>query len=197
MSMHEHEFFIRSIEQANRVGTTFWHVNTHFLVQKERRTVKYILRQRGLSWVDFTTLPQEYKQTIAYREKTIGEREIVTFPPGKLVLGQTEEDDISVPDDRQYRMRPYFVHGVTGETLPLRTNLTAPLIQPRASGPQTYEFYNVSPYPLAVSVASLVCVVDILALTSAADTVVERNGNFPIQAKGKIVLGEIMYRDLH
>lgn len=176
-----------SIEINPKVGVFKFHLASYFLVQKGGWEITEILRAHGLGpYYDPIMTPLEVRQKL-WDKATANEEGFFTFPPQKLILGHTLES-IVVAANCSLRMRDYFVLEETGETLPLKTNLGAPLIHPGSCGPQIYEIYNKSFTPITVPIAELICPVDVFALKYPSPW--RGGGNFRVQKKGKIALGE-------
>ena len=108
------------------------------------------------------------------------------FQPGRLCLAYTTEQ-VRVPLNEWWRMRSYFMLS-SGETILLRTNLSAPSLKPGSSGPQTYEIVNEGPINLIIKVSELICPVSVSAIKES--THFSNSGYFTVQTGNKPSLGE-------
>lgn len=166
--------------------TVIFHLAPYFRIQKTGEECTEILKTHDLKPVFDPAFITPEIQELLWEEAKADNSGWFTFPPRRLVLGHTTEE-IHVPADRCYYFRQYFINQVTGETLPLTTNLSAPLIKSWAKGPQTYEILNKSPKPLVLRVADLICIADVLILSERSHR--PEKGNFSTQEVGKIRLG--------
>lgn len=165
------------------IGKEFWHVDSYFLVQKDRPVVEEELIRRGIDWEDYYKLSPEERREIGWKERR-ARGGYFTFPKGKLILAHTKEN-IRVPTDRLFWMKSTF------EGYPsLLTNVSAPLIHPGSKGPQTYEIVNMGGFDLRLKIKDLSCRVDIYPLDSR-DTANSRSSGFSVQKRGRILLGNL------
>lgn len=158
---------------------------SYFLVMKPEEEIKKILNNAGVDFYDSQKAPKDLKEAL-WEEKEAKDG-LFIFLPQTVVLGHTQEH-LVMHDDVALLMEDYFREKSTGRVLPLTTNLTASLIHPGNSGPQTYEVYNGTNDAITVDVASLLCTTYVLPLTSPM-TKRESEKKFFIQKMGKISVG--------
>lgn len=158
---------------------------SYFLVMKPEEEIKRILKNAELDFYDFQKVPNDIKEALWEKKEALDG--LFTFPPQTIVLGHTQEH-IVMNDDVALLMEDYFRDKSTGSVIPLTTNLTASLIHPGNSGPQTYEIYNRTNDSVTVEIASLLCTTYTLSLTSSMSKR-ESEKKFFVQKKGKISIG--------
>jgi len=174
--------------EMHSVGTLRLHLGPYFRFQRTATEITAILRGYGLRPVlDPVHMPMEIQEEL-WQDYTVGSDGIVTFPPRVLILGQTAEY-VTVPLNQSWRMRSFFQSASTGDELPLRTNITAPLLKPGSQGHQTYEIQNVGQVPITISIGDIECITDIRPFDPPLE--VNSGGQFAIQELGRIRLGKV------
>ena len=167
------------------------HLASYFRVSKTKEEQRRVYRSHGLRpCYDPVRVTPEIEEEL-WEYQYADENGFFTFPPQRLILGHTLES-IMVPANMGIRMREFFHSEETGETLPLTTNLSAPLIHPGSTGPQTYEIINKSDQPLKVRVSKLVCDLDVDFFEEPSIIAQQKlsKGQFSDQKRGKIELGD-------
>lgn len=167
------------------------HLASYFRVHRDKTGTEEVFRRHKLPPVyDPTRITLEIEEEF-WEDQFADENGFFTFPPQRLILGHTLEN-IRVLANIGLRMREFFHSEETGETLPLTTNLNAPLIHPGSTGPQTYEIFNKSDQPLSICISKLVCDLDIDFFEEPSILAQQKlsKGQFSDQKRGKIELGD-------
>lgn len=179
------------IENRDKTPLIRLHLASYFRVSKTRQEKEKIFTSHGLEPVyDPIRITPEIEEEL-WEYQYVDKNGFFTFPSKRLILGHTSEN-IMVPANIGLRMREFFRSEETGETLPLTTNLSAPLIHPGSTGPQTYEIYNTSKQPLVVCISKLVCDLDVDFYERPSIIAQQKlsKGQFSNQNPGEIKLGD-------
>ncbi|RJQ38830.1 hypothetical protein C4559_00305 [Candidatus Microgenomates bacterium] len=178
-----------SLLEHFRIKQVFWGVAPYFLAQRESDVVEAELKERNLLGFPLDKIFLELKEAgtrdLMWKKVEAKSDGTIVIPPKKLLLGHTKED-AAVPLDSVCFMKEFFLDSKNGLVLPIKTNISAPLINPGATGPQTYEIYNVLDETITVNVHDLICVVDVYPLDYPVQC---GAGRFKLQRRGEIELG--------
>lgn len=180
----------RIIESVGKEPAVRLHLAPYFKVNKTKQEQKRVYNSHGLKPVyDPVRVTPKIEEEL-WEDGLADKNGFFTFLPERLILGHTLES-IEIPANIFLRMRKFFYSEKTKEILPLTTNLTAPLIHPKSTGPQTYEIVNMSSQMLNVCVSDLVCVLDVKYLNDSFIHVQQRpaRSGFSNQLEGEIKLG--------
>ena len=178
------------VESRNKEPIIHLHLASYFRVSKTKQEKEKIFAFHGLDFVyDPVRITPEIEEEL-WEYQYADKNGLFTFPPKRLILGHTLES-IEVPANIGLRMREFFRSEETGEILPLTTNLSAPLIHPGSTGPQTYEIYNTSEQPLIICISKLVCDLDVDFYKRPSIIARQKlsKGRFGDQKKDEIKLG--------